>query len=224
MPETWALGSRDLIELDEETEAYAGIDLARSNDWAAVSLVIPIGEDPKEYDVRTWAWTCERPSEGLSESLDLMELRARASNLTVCPGSQIDLVAVRDFCGELAGKVWVRSWAYDDAYARETAQHLTERTGLPLIKFLQSHKSYNEPTKRFLDELAAGRIRHGDDPLLKWQALNMHLHTNAKGHSMPDKLGKYKIDSMVALIMAFSEALCSTPADSYYTDNTVEAF
>jgi len=86
-----------------------------------------------------------------------------------------------------------------------------------LEAFTQNHKSYNEPITRFTHELSEGRVSHGGDPLLSWQAGNLVVKKNALGLVMPEKGdAKYKIDSMVALFMAFSAAMFSDAGPSVY--------
>ena len=59
-----------------------------------------------------------------------------------------------------------------------------------------------------MDALEESRIRHGGDRLLAWAADNVVLRTDSRGYIMPDKdKSTEKIDPIVALMMAFSEAL-----------------
>jgi phage terminase large subunit-like protein len=59
-----------------------------------------------------------------------------------------------------------------------------------------------------VEELRAGRVSHGNEPVLAWQAGNVMFHRNHEGLVKPDKSNRMsKIDGMVALFMAFSECM-----------------
>jgi phage terminase large subunit-like protein len=62
-----------------------------------------------------------------------------------------------------------------------------------------------EPTKKFLDLIAAGKIRHGGHPVLRWMASNFAVESDSNDNLKPDKEGSAeKIDGIVAAIIAFA--------------------
>jgi phage terminase large subunit-like protein len=68
-------------------------------------------------------------------------------------------------------------------------------------------------------ELPAGKIVHGNDPVLTWMAANLQIDRNGKDEWMPDKANpKRKIDAMVASLMAFSECLFAAKAGGWYSE------
>ena len=77
-----------------------------------------------------------------------------------------------------------------------------------MFEFTQAPRFYNEPFRRFVTELPNGKIIHGNDPVLNWQAANVQTARNYRDEWMPDKSNpQKKIDAIVALLMAFSECL-----------------
>jgi phage terminase large subunit-like protein len=87
-------------------------------------------------------------------------------------------------------------------------QRLQDVHGLPMFEFTQSPRFYNEPFRRFIVELPTGKIVHGNDPVLNWQAANVQTARNYRDEWMPDKKNpRKKIDAVVAALMAFSECL-----------------
>jgi phage terminase large subunit-like protein len=79
---------------------------------------------------------------------------------------------------------------------------------IDVADFQQQTKNYNEPMREFLRLLAAGKIQHGGCPLLTWCQQNMQAFTSSQGLMMPSKQSSTeKVDPLVAVIMAFAEAL-----------------
>lgn len=222
-PELFAKGRDEPPPLATGEPVYVGLDLARSRDMAAVAIVQPYMDDGvKRYGCRVHAWTCEQPGEDLQQSEAFARVRL-ADNVEVHPGNQIDYGSIRSFLLNLAETSWIKSIAFDDNWARETGQWMVNEAGLPALACPQTSRAYNEPVTRFLEELAAGRISHGNDPVLAWFANNLVVRTDARGLKMPDKLeSKQKIDGMVALLMAFREALMAPEESNYYDDNDLE--
>ena len=65
--------------------------------------------------------------------------------------------------------------------------------------------------------VAAGRLRHGGNPVLRWCASNVTVREDADGNIRPDK-GKSgeKIDGIVALVLAILGAKSATDNTSQY--------
>ncbi|MCA3265885.1 MAG: terminase large subunit, partial [Azospirillum sp.] len=65
----------------------------------------------------------------------------------------------------------------------------------------------------FETRLAAGDLDHGGNPVLRWQASNLHWIKDGKDNKMPNK-GKStgRIDGMTALIMALGRAVAVQPS------------
>ena len=119
----------------------------------------------------------------------------------------------------------VSSVAFDAHQARQLGDELDEQ-GITAVALPQNCGQFNEPMREFLDALADGRITHdGNDEVLRWCALNMAIYGNNRDEWMPDKKhSRDKIDTAVAVIMAFREAYFaeSGAGYSYYEDNEVE--
>ena len=57
--------------------------------------------------------------------------------------------------------------------------------------------------KFFEEKYISGNFRHGDDPVLNWNASNLIARTDQNMNTAPDKKkSNDKIDDMVALLMA----------------------
>jgi phage terminase large subunit-like protein len=225
----WDKGNRPLT-IQPGDKCHGGIDLGRSKDFTAIALCFPVYEQNAdgEYVVARWelltrTWCA---SDGqIDIQREPFRSWIRDGHLRICRGDSVDYSEVEAECVALANRYTVQTWAFDDRFARELAQRLQDMHGMPIFNFAQSHRFYNEPTRKFVDvDVPAGRIIHGGDPCLAWQAANLQVDRNPKDEWMPDKSNpKRKIDAMVASLMAFSECLFAAKQGGWYNStNPVE--
>ena len=238
-----SIGQYPFVEIPPGVTPRGGFDLGRSDDFAAATILFPIPTDDYEtvkdesgaerqvrvirYEAISRAWTCRaRP-----ERLDTPQFKrwVAENRLEVHPGDQIDFTKVTADLVAWTRLYNVRSWAYDDNFARHSAQTLKEETGLDIFPFFQTPRNYNEPTRGFLRLLKdPRRFRHDGDELLAWQADNLAVKKDARDQWMPEKAGsgEKKIDGMVALLMAYSECLFHEakpqPDGRYYEEHELE--
>lgn len=211
-PEAWAAGAVP-IDIPDGCYGHGGIDMGRSNDWAAVGLCFPRYEFDGRDKVRVgWqllsrAWTCSDGDFDVSE--EPFRSWIKSGKLECVRGNCIESVAVENWIVEQSAKYDIKTWAFDKTYCRELALRLQDVHGLEVFEFTQSARYYNEPFITFVNEMPKGTIWHGNDPVLNWQAANVQTYrAPGTGHCMPDKSkAKRKIDAVVALMMAFSECL-----------------
>lgn len=198
-------------------------DLGRSDDWAGWALVFPglldIAPDPDEYDddepipgaLHTYdiigkSYTCEARAEALEN--EQIERWIDAGLLEVHPGDQIEFDQVEADLVEMSRKYAVLSWAFDQMFAPQMAQHLINRHGQECHRFSQSHAWYNPGIRELLRALKRGDVAHGRDPVMAWQAENLIVVKDSRDLWMPDKAqSDNKIDLMVAVLMAISDCL-----------------
>lgn len=95
---------------------------------------------------------------------------------------------------------------FDPWNAQATSNWLMNR-GLPLEAFIQGPKSYNAAMKSCEVAYTSGRLCHGGNPILTWNAANVVPRTDANLNQAPDrKRSPEKIDGMVCLFMDFGLA------------------
>jgi phage terminase large subunit-like protein len=210
MPELWAAGGGPPVEVARR-EGFGAWDLGRSNDWGAVARVYPRGiqrngKTITAYDVRVQCWTCEESPLPLQQH-PFTEFIKHGS-LIVCSGDSVDFNDVEEHVLQVNRESYIESWAYDPSHSKQLAQRLLNTHGINVFPFSQTHRFYNEPIRTLLQLVKDGRLLHGDDPCLAWQAGNLTIDRNQRDEWLPEKrTGAAKIDAMVALLMALSEAL-----------------
>lgn len=212
--DTWDLGAGPLeAELAGRT-CYAGLDLASTIDLASYALDFPDGDGG--HDV---IWRAYTPEDRLAE-LDRRTggkaaVWAAEGYLTVTPGNVIDYDAIKVALRADAEAYNLAEVAFDRWGATQLSSELLEE-GFPLIQTGQGFASMSGPTKELLRLIAAGKYRHGGNPLVRWQAGNLITRTDPSGNIKPDKArSSDKIDSIVAGIMALDRALRHAPTDDY---------
>jgi phage terminase large subunit-like protein len=97
--------------------------------------------------------------------------------------------------------------------------------GLPLEQFIQGPRSYQPAFSALEIAYTAGRLNHGGDPVLLWNAANLVPRRDVNLNLAPDrKRSADKIDGFVALLMCFGvAAVDDMEAMARYLANPVSA-
>lgn len=99
------------------------------------------------------------------------------------------------------------SVGYDGWNASQTAQRLSD-AGVAMEQFIQGPKSYNPAMQALEIAYLNGRLAHGNDPVLNWNASNLIARKDQNMNTAPDKKkAAEKIDDMCALLMAVGGSL-----------------
>lgn len=96
--------------------------------------------------------------------------------------------------------------AYDPWNAAAVANDLMD-SGLDLVQFRQGAQSYHPALKAMEIAYVSGKLRHGGDPVLRWNAANLVVRYDVNMNMAPDrKRSADKIDGIVSLAMCFGLA------------------
>lgn len=210
----WA-GCGAELEVVDGQRGFGAWDLGRSDDFASVAVLFPTeteqtdkeGRLLKRYDLKTWSWSCEESS--VDWRREPFRTWRDKGLIEVHEGDAIDPNAVEDKIVELSKQYEIVTWAYDPTFSHMLAVRLLNLHGVPVFKFSQGARYYNECTRELLRIIPSQRLAHGNDPVLAWQAGNLAIRKDSKDQWMPEKLGdrSKKIDAMVASLMALSESM-----------------
>lgn len=230
--EQWAKGKAPIPwdKIDAaECPAYCALDWGWKDDLAALGWVFDLGlaknadgEWKRRWAIHADVWV---PRSGVRD-MGLSPWREWAEKgwITVTDGKTTDTGAIYRTFADHWNQWDVRGVAFDANNAREWGSLIEREYGLKPYPFPQNYTKYNEPTREFSVAMAEGRIVHGGNPLLAWAAANTIAKKDASDLIMPDKRrSREKIDPIVAVIMALSEALfAERKGASFYDDNEVE--
>jgi phage terminase large subunit-like protein len=218
----------EIERVSEGRRAYGGLDLATTTDLAAFVLLFP----PEDADEGVFDLVCRFwiPEDGLADRVRKHRIPydawVREGWLTATSGNVIDYRAIREEVLELADRYRVAEVAFDRWGAVAISTDLQDE-GLTMVQFGQGYASMSAPTKELEKLVLSKRIRHGGQPVLRWNADNLEVTTDPAGNIKPvkpqHKMSHRKIDGMVALVMALSRAIVdeARPVRSVYEDRGI---
>jgi len=197
-------GQVDIESLQGRT-CYAGLDLASTTDLTALALVF--ASDDGTCDVLTYFWI---PGDTATqkERKDRVPYHAWAKKglITLTDGNVIDYKYIQHTLEQLREKYDIAEIAFDRWGATKLSQDLTD-AGFLMVPFGQGFASMSAPTKELMNLVLSKKIRHGGNPVLRWNCDNLVVRTDPAGNIKPDKeKSTQKIDGCVSLIMAIDRA------------------
>ncbi|MFZ2738445.1 MAG: terminase TerL endonuclease subunit [Burkholderiaceae bacterium] len=215
--ETWdaAEASRPLAEL-RGLDCYAGLDLATTTDVAALSLVFPLEEG--EFYTTQFFWV---PSDNMRRRAERdrvpYPLWAEQHHLTATEGNIIDYDVIREQIRMLADDhgFTIKKLCYDRWNATQLITQLGG-DGLDVVPVGQGYASMSAPTRELEKLLLGEKIKHDGNPVMRWMVGNVAVEQDPAGNIKPSKAkSTERIDGVVALIMALSEALHAVPGPDW---------
>ncbi|HUT25855.1 MAG TPA: terminase TerL endonuclease subunit, partial [Sumerlaeia bacterium] len=189
---------------------WGGLDLSTTIDLTAFVLCWPLEDGTFALHPEFWI-----PEENMRER----ERRDRVPYSTwvrqgfvrATPGDVVDYEYVRARVSELAKEMNLREIAYDPWNATHLCQALQDKDGLHLIEHRQGYVSMSPPSKELERLVIQGRIRHGGNPVLRWNVDCAEVTSDPSQNIKPVKPDRSKsgkrIDGLVASIMALGQAL-----------------
>ncbi|MDD4986473.1 MAG: terminase large subunit [Dehalococcoidales bacterium] len=203
---------------------YAGLDLSSTTDLTALALVFPDGSG--SYDILMHFWI-PKDTAAEKEHRDRVpyQLWERQGYITLTDGNVIDYKYILQTLIEYRKKYDIREIAFDRWGATKLSQDLTDNDFL-MVPFGQGFASMSAPTKELMNLVLGRKIRHGNNPVLRWNADNLVVNQDPAGNLKPDKAkATQKIDGMVAVIMAIDRATRHGDSDrSIYEVQEVQTF
>lgn len=187
---------------------FGGIDLARVCDLSAFVLLFPPVAASERWKVLCWFWVPEDDI-GKRSHKDRVpyDVWAREEVISTTPGNTTDFEFIELRIIGLAGVYDIKEIAFDRTFAGEIIQGL-QAEGLTMVEFGQGFLSMGAPTAELLRMVKAGELQHGGNPVLRWNASNLSVATDAAGSQKPDKEhSSEKIDGIVAICNALGRAM-----------------
>lgn len=193
-------------------QCYAGLDLARKNDMSALAVVFGTAGGTIDVLFRYWMPEDGIKERGYRDRAPYAEW-AKAGLLTLTEGNVTDFRQIEADIAELHAQYSFRMLRYDPMHATDLALRLRDDHGLPVEEFLQTYRNYT-PACSELDRLLAGaKIRHGGNPIARWNANNATQRMGPSGNVMPCKLTSTgRIDGISALCMGIGSLVLSAPS------------
>lgn len=179
----------------------AGLDLAASEDWAA--LAVSWQTDTLNVWVRFW--TTEKWVDEHAHQHDFLKWWNQGW-LKMHDGVELDFAEIEDECKEIIRYTGVSACGYDKMFAVQMAQSLKKRCRIEIYPFGQGIEQYARGVAEVKNALRNGTLRHPNNPALNWQA--EHVQGKSRGELTkpvkPDEDDQSwkKIDGIQAMCMA----------------------
>jgi phage terminase large subunit-like protein len=91
-----------------------------------------------------------------------------------------------------------------------------EAEGLNMVEHGQGFKDMSPAAKEFFALVMAGRLRHGGNPVLRWNADNVAVDVDAAENIKPTKArSRERIDGVVAGVMACYRAALNSAEGTF---------
>jgi len=193
-------------------ECFAGLDLSTTTDLSAFVLFFPEGNL-----VLPFFWIPEDNAHERERRDRVPYLTwAREGFVQTTPGNVIDYDFIRRRIKELGQIYNIREIAVDRWNSTQLQTQL-QGDGFTIVPFGQGFASMSAPTKELEKLIIGGALAHGAHPVLRWNASNVSVETDAAGNLKPSKKkSTERIDGIVALIMALGRAMVREEGGSVY--------
>lgn len=205
----------------EGRHCYVGLDLSSTLDLTAMALVFPRSVDEGGgYDVLPYFYVPEQNMHDRqrNDHVPYMDWK-ESGDLFATPGDVVDYTYIRKHLHELSQRYDIREVALDRWNATQVAVWL-QQDGLDVAYFGQGYRSMSAPSKELEASIMGKRFRHGNHPVLRWNASVCSHETDAAGNIKPSKKRSgERIDGIVACVMAIGRA---TSADESTRDSVYE--
>ncbi|WP_052255829.1 terminase TerL endonuclease subunit, partial [Salinicoccus sp. YB14-2] len=199
-------------------EVYLGIDLSRRDDLTAIGFVYPL--ENEKYFVDSHVFVGHKGgihAKSERDKIDYEQLvRTDKATLTDTVSGIINDQQVFDWMIQFIedNQLDVKGIMYDP-YAASNILVRFEDYNYPLIEVGQSYMNLSEPLKQFRLDVYEGKILHDGNPNLNISINNAVCKFDNNGNIMLDKkINREKIDPLVALTTAFTQAMHHEEGDN----------
>lgn len=187
---------------------YAGVDLSLTTDLTAVTFVFP--DEDGYFDLLPFFWI---PNHNIKnrELRDGVTYRTWAEEgfLELADGQCVDYRDVEARLEWGAEMFDLREMLFDRWNSRQISTMLIDK-GYDCQEVQQGYAHLNEPTHKFLELVASGKLRHGGHPVLRWNAscLATKQANDAIMFTKPERdKSTARIDGISAAVNALTKAM-----------------
>ena len=217
----------DKLQFTEEElfgqDCYIGLDLSKTSDLSAYTLVFP--QPGGTYKMITRAYVPERSYKEREQGDNIYKKFADDGTLTVTPGNVIDYTYIEEDIKKDLENFQVIELAYDRFMSAQIITTLSEH--IDCIPFGQGFLSMSSPVKMIETLLLEKNLHHNNNALLRWQLSCILIAYDPAGNPKIDKStskagtggsgnrgSNSKVDCWVACAMGLGRASLSVYDES----------
>lgn len=194
------------------------LDLSSTADLSCYLLYFP------EYKLVLPHFFAPRENAERRERLDKVPYLtwAKQGYITLTDGNVIDYDYIKAEIVKSSKEYQVEEIAYDPWGAAQIAIQL-QALGFNMVEFRQGWNSMSEPAKEFERIIKKHELVHLDNPILKWNAMNVSISVQAEGENIKPSKAKSveRIDGIVCAVMAIGRSMLKQAFKSTYSNNEV---
>lgn len=191
---------------------YVGFDMSAKIDLTSVAFIVPYKSEDGTVKYLLWSHSFIPNREKLAERcrVDKMPYDAWERNkwLTVTDTEIVDQNAVMNyvkvFCSSM--KLKIQTLCFDPANASKLMLELSNE-GYDVVEVWQSHKSLNEATAGFREQVYCRNVQFLNNPLLNYAMGNAMIRTNNGLIKIDKDATIRRIDPVDATLCAFKLAM-----------------
>lgn len=223
----WKACQVDKLPIDTRgMSVYVGFDMSAKIDLTSVAFIIPFktgefdqtGKEIVKYIVFSHSFIPNREKLAERKAKDKVDYDAweRMGYLTVTDTPIVDQNAVMkyvlDTCEENGWNI--ECMCFDPANASKIMMDLSEE-GYTIEEVYQSHKSLNESTQGFREQVYCGNVLYLYNPVLNYAMSNAVIRTNQGLIKIDKDATTKRIDPVDAVLCAFKLALYHEFGNNY---------
>lgn len=189
-------------------KAWGGVDLSAVSDLSAWVLAVESKQPGVELELISRFWLPEERVDVL-EAQTGMPLRqwAREGLLTLTEGDAIDYGVIEAQIIADCRRLNVQRIGYDRMFAGQLVQRVQAKTrGVDLVPIAQTYLGMSPGSKEFERLLLERQLRHGGNPILRWNAACVEIYSDGNDNIRPRKPDRKesssRIDGIAAAVMA----------------------
>ncbi|MEV7844080.1 terminase TerL endonuclease subunit [Streptomyces cyaneofuscatus] len=188
--------------------AWGGVDLSAVSDLSAWVLVVESRTPGVELEMVSRFWLPEERADELEQQLQVpIREWARQGLITLTEGDAIDYGAIERQIIEDCRRLDVQRISFDRMFAGQLVQRVERKTrGVDVVPVAQTYLGMSPGCKELERLLREGRIRHGGNPVLRWNASVVEVDRDGNDNMRPVKPDRNKssarIDGIAAAVMA----------------------
>lgn len=233
--EKWKACETDPSSIPDTTgwPVYVGFDMSAKIDLTSVAFVLPYQSPIRDIDDRPIVKYIVYSHSFIPSAEKLAERKAvdkvpyddweRRGFLTVTDTPIVDQSAVMRYVLAFCKKhEWeIQCLCFDPANATKLMVDVSAE-GYEVEEVFQSHKSLNESTQGFREQVYSGNVQHLTNPLLNYAMSNAVIRRNNGLIKIDKDATTKRIDPVDAVLCAYKLAMYHTFGDSFLDD--IEAF
>ncbi|MFJ9549074.1 terminase large subunit [Streptomyces erythrochromogenes] len=188
--------------------AWGGVDLSAVSDLSAWVLAVESRKPGVELELISRFWLPEERVDELEQQLQV-PLRQWVDEglLTLTEGDAIDYGAIERQIIADCRRLDVQRISYDRMFAGQLVQRIEAKTrGVDVVPVAQTYLGMSPGSKELERLLREGRIHHGGNPILRWNASVVEVYRDGNDNLRPVKPDRGKssarIDGIAATVMA----------------------